>query len=240
MLITADFTLFENSLSMCSLLDSDFIWVLMRVKSNSNGAEVSNFSFLMSMHWTVISIVTLPIYILVSHYAGCNDDDDPNITIYFSTDDVIHLAMGSPERPAVIQLGANPAASRRNLISWIDNIILANVHGVDVMDRDAEGVIVPGSYSGLRAGEWGQVLQALGARDTRCPQSSWEGEKYDNFCENWTLFNLAKLFICIVWFHENVVEAICSKEDENMIASYLVVGMYFSTCLFMHQEEGHV
>ncbi len=77
------------------------------------------------------------------------------------------LAMGVAERPATILLGANPAASRQNLINWIDNIIWANVHGVDVMDRDAEGVIVPGSYSGLRAGEWGQVLQALGARDIR-------------------------------------------------------------------------
>ncbi len=75
--------------------------------------------------------------------------------------------MALAEKPANLQLGANPASSRRNFIQWIDYMIRASVHGTDVFDRDAEGVVVPGSYSGLRAGEWGQVIQALGARDIR-------------------------------------------------------------------------
>ena len=39
------------------------------------------------------------------------------------------------------------------MVRWLDKIVLANIqHGIDVFDRDPDGQVVPGSYSGVKEG----------------------------------------------------------------------------------------
>lgn len=80
----------------------------------------------------------------------------------FTTDQEIHLALQLPECPHNLVAGLTPAASKNQFVTWLDEIIRINVQaGVDVCDRDGLGRKVPGSYSGLRSGEWSKVIQAL-------------------------------------------------------------------------------
>lgn len=129
----------------------------------------------MSMHkirvlkWKDSSIIHLG-----SHYAGF-DEDDPNITITFSSDRQIHAAMALPGHPANLTLGANPQQSKRNLIEWIDRIIKQNiVQMADVCDRDRSGKKMDGSYSGLRSGEWSRIVEDLTNSDMRAWQRSMD------------------------------------------------------------------
>ena len=80
--------------------------------------------------------------------------------------------MQLPECPPNIALGINPADSKQNFVQWLDNIIWLCVQpGVDVIDRDAQGDVVQGSYSGLRSGEWEKVIMQL----TTPALSQWNG-----------------------------------------------------------------
>ena len=89
-------------------------------------------------------------------------DDDPNVTITFKPDTEIHRAMQLPECPPNIALGIDAAELKENFVQWLDDIIRGAVKAnVDVIDRDAEGAIVQGSYSGLRSGEWAKVVAQL-------------------------------------------------------------------------------
>ena len=88
------------------------------------------------------------------YYTDAEDEGDPSIYIIWAQDVDIHAAMGLPMALAGLQ-GTNPAESRANLVQWFNNIILANVqHGVDVFDKDPDGLVVPGFYTGLRDSEW--------------------------------------------------------------------------------------
>jgi hypothetical protein len=105
------------------------------------------------------------------YYTDPEDEGDPSIFIVWAGDAEIHQAAGLPQAPAGLR-GANPAASKNNVVKWFDDVILASVQpGVNVIDRDGDGLVVPGSYSGLRGGEWSAVITALGTRQVRL----WSG-----------------------------------------------------------------
>lgn len=61
-----------------------------------------------------------------------------------------------------LQVGAAPAASRHN---WFDGVVQNGVNGrLQTIRRPGHRCrAVPGSYSGLRDGEWNKVVQALGS-----------------------------------------------------------------------------
>lgn len=53
------------------------------------------------------------------------------------------------------------------MVRWFEKIVhvVASVQpGVDVIDRDLDGLVVPGSYSGLWEGEWYSIVAAQGTR----------------------------------------------------------------------------
>ena len=79
-------------------------------------------------------------------------DDDPNITILFTSEQEIHDCLLPPQRPVTLAVGATPVDSKSNLILWIDNIFARHVPaGVNILfDRDHSGRQVDGSYTGLR------------------------------------------------------------------------------------------
>ncbi len=45
-----------------------------------------------------------------------------------------------------------------------------------MFDRNAEGVVVAGSYTGLQSGEWGKVMENLGTRDVEKWKQAAVGE----------------------------------------------------------------
>lgn len=80
----------------------------------------------------------------------------------FTTNAEIHRAMQLPQCPPNLVLGINADDSKKKFVHWMDEIIRTSIKPcVDVRDRDGLGNIVPGSYSGLRSGEWGIVIQKL-------------------------------------------------------------------------------
>ena len=91
-----------------------------------------------------------------------DDDDDPAIIIVWSSDAMIHEALGLPHLPPNLQQGGSPALSKANLVLWMDNIVLAAVRpAVNVFDRNANGKI-DGHYSNIRNGELGHIFETLG------------------------------------------------------------------------------
>ena len=77
----------------------------------------------------------------------------------------IHEAAGLVQAPTGLR-GATPSVTKANIVRWLDKLVLANVQrGTDIFDRDPDGDIVLGSYSGLREGEWNKVIAALGSSE---------------------------------------------------------------------------
>ena len=63
-----------------------------------------------------------------------------------------------------VLLGTDAAGSRRNLIAWLDDIVLSQT-AIDPRVEDHSGNKVPGKYSKLQSNELLQIERALSSVD---------------------------------------------------------------------------
>ena len=64
-----------------------------------------------------------------------------------------------------LQAGANAQECKDNLVQWMDNLVRRYANGHDVFDHSPNGTKIDGSFSGLRSGEWGKIVEYLGQSD---------------------------------------------------------------------------
>ena len=59
-----------------------------------------------------------------------------------------------------VLLGTDAAQSKRNLVRWLDEVVLAKAK-IDPRTRDQSGNVIPGRYASLRDSEYALIEQAI-------------------------------------------------------------------------------
>ena len=96
------------------------------------------------------------------------DFDDPTVVITLADDDTVHEILGLPGTanlpPQInippLQQQATAAASKQNLIQWLD-AVFDHASSGGKKSRNLRGQIIPGSYDGLRGHEYGKMESML-------------------------------------------------------------------------------
>ena len=119
------------------------------------------------------------------NYTALEDDEDPSFCIMWQPDTDIHQAAGLPQAPPGL-LGPNPAASKANVVAWLDQIVMGAVPtGTDVFDRDGYAQVVPGAYSGLRGDNYALFQNDNLGKTTVITQPATSGYRINSLSQFW-------------------------------------------------------